>query len=201
MNDTIEVVDGDGTFYRVIITATDPRKTSFQIIDQQQEAAKNYHIHLAVSPTKRPERIEWLVEKVVELGVGRVSFVDCDHSERHKLRIDRLQRKAISAMKQSLKATLPIIDDVIPLTEFFPLVDPEATRLLAHLNKDSKPLSQAIEPRAAYCILIGPEGDFSPEELEKASQAGFQQVTLGNSRLRTETAALTAVVGLHLFNE
>ena len=198
VNDTIQVVDGKGTFYQVIITETNPRQTSFQVVDQKKEAPKNYYIHLAVAPTKRLERIEWLVEKVVELGVDRISFIDCANSERHKLRIDRLQRKAISAMKQSLKATLPVIDDIIPLSDFFPLVDPDSTKLLAHLSQNAIPLTQAAVLKTACCLLIGPEGDFSVAELEQASAAGFQMVGLGNSRLRTETAALAAVVGIHL---
>jgi 16S rRNA (uracil1498-N3)-methyltransferase len=200
INDTIQLVDGRGTFYQALITETNPRQTGFQIIDQKPEPPNGHHLHLAVAPTKRLERMEWLVEKVVELGVDRISFVECDNSERHKLRIDRLKRKAISAMKQSLRATLPMIDDLVPLSDFFSLADPESTKLVAHLGENAIPLTDAAVLKTAHCILVGPEGDFSHPELQQASESGFQMVTLGNSRLRTETAALAAVVGLRLLN-
>jgi 16S rRNA (uracil1498-N3)-methyltransferase len=201
LNDTIDIVDGKGTFYKARITETNPRQTRFQVVDQQKEKPRNYRIHLAVAPTKRLERIEWLVEKATELGVDRISFVECEHSERTRLRPDRLQRKAVSAMKQSLRASLPVIEDVIPLADFFPLVDPETNMLLAHLSENAVPLSKAVEPGTACCVLIGPEGDFSENELQQASEAGFQMATLGSSRLRTETAALTALIGLRIINE
>jgi 16S rRNA (uracil1498-N3)-methyltransferase len=201
VNDTIEIVDGKGTFYKGLITETNPKETSFEIIDQQQVPEKDYSVHLAVAPTKRLERMEWLVEKATELGVDQISFVECEHSERSRLRPDRLQRKAIGAMKQSLRATLPIIDDVVILSDFLSLVDPETNKFLAHLSEDAKPFSKAVEPGTACCVLIGPEGDFSEDELKQAIKAGFQMATLGSSRLRTETAALTALIGLRIINE
>ena len=198
INDTIQLVDGKGKFYKALITETDPRQTGFQIIDQTPEPSGSQPLHLAVAPTKRQERMEWMVEKLVELGVGRISFVECDNSERHRLRIDRLQRKAISAMKQSLRATLPEIDDLVPLRDFFSLVNPDSTKLIAHLSENAIPLTNAVKLKTAHCLLIGPEGDFSPAELQRASEAGFEMVSLGNNRLRTETAALVAVAGLNL---
>ena len=201
LNDTIDIVDGKGSFYKAQITGTNPRQTRFQVIDQRTENQRNYYIHLAVAPTKRLERMEWLVEKATELGVDRISLIECEHSERTRLRPDRLQRKAVSAMKQSLKAMLPIIYDVVTLPDFLSLVDPETEKFLAHLSQDAIPLSKAAKLGTAYCVLIGPEGDFSKEELQYATAAGFQKVTLGPGRLRTETAALTALIALHIINE
>ncbi len=206
LNDTIDLVDGKGTFYQAIISETNPRKTAFTIVDQQTEKTGDYRIHLAVAPTKRLERIEWLVEKTTELGVDCISFIECQNSERNRIRLDRLYRKAISAMKQSHKATLPVIQDVITLNEFIEdtsglLNDTDSNKFLAHLSKDSRPLTKLAAPAGSYCVLIGPEGDFSNEEIREAQEAGFQLISLGNSRLRTETAAMTAVAGLHFINE
>jgi len=200
LSDPIDIVDGKGTFYKALITETNPRQTSFNIIEKKKEEANNYSIHLAVAPTKRLERIEWLVEKATELGVDRISFIQCQNSERDRIRLERLRRKAVSAMKQSLKATLPKIDDVVAFKDFLPLVDPEATKFLAHLNKNATPLQKVDSPQASCCVLIGPEGDFSEDEITLAMETGFQTVQLGTSRLRTETAALAAVIGLHLVN-
>jgi 16S rRNA (uracil1498-N3)-methyltransferase len=200
LRDPIGIVDGKGTFYKALITETNPRQTSFNVIEKKKEEANNYSIHLAVAPTKRLERIEWLVEKATELGVDQVSFIACQNSERNSIRLERLQRKAVSAMKQSLKATLPKIDDVIAFKAFFALVDPECTKFLAHLDQRTVPLTKAANPAAKYCVLIGPEGDFSEDEITLATETGFETVQLGTSRLRTETAALAAVIGLHLVN-
>lgn len=198
LNDPIDIVDGKGTFYKALITETNPRKTPFSIVGQRAEDLKNYSIHLAVAPTKRLERIEWLVEKATELGVDRISFIQCRNSERPRLRLERLQRKAISAMKQSIKATLPRMDELVSFVDFFDSIDPEANKLLAHLSETARPLLTVAMPGASYCVLVGPEGDFSKEEIAMAADHGFQTMHLGNSRLRTETAALAAVVGLAL---
>ncbi len=200
LNDPINIIDGQGTFYKALITESNPRKTLFDIVEQRAEAPKNYSIHLVLAPTKRLERIEWLVEKATELGVDRISFIQCRNSERDRLRMDRLKRKAISAMKQSIKATLPRIDDLVDFEEFLSLLDTEVSKLLAHLSESAKPLLKVATPGASYCVLIGPEGDFSKKELDMATDHGFKMVHLGKSRLRTETAALAAVVGLVMVN-
>lgn len=200
VNDYIDLVDGQGTFYRGLITETNPRKTTFDIIDHRKEPEVVCSFHLAVAPTKRSERMEWLVEKATELGVERISFIKCKNSERVKLRLDRLTRKAISAMKQSLKASLPVIDELVDFNNFLTLVPPETNKLIAHLSQDAIPLSKVAKLGTAYCILIGPEGDFSAKEVDRANEAGFQTVTLGHSRLRTETAALAAIVAVHSAN-
>lgn len=200
-HDQINIVDGLGTFYKAIITETDPRQTQFQIVEQNVETPRSYYIHLAVAPTKRLERMEWLVEKATELGVDRISFIECKNSERSKLRLDRLQRKAISAMKQSLKAKLPILDDLVAYKDFISMLTPETSKFLAHLGDTSDPLPKVASPGRSCCVLIGPEGDFTTHEIAIANEQGFKNVRLGNSRLRTETAALMAVAGLHFIND
>lgn len=198
--DTIDIVDGKGTYYKALITETNPQQTRFQVIEQHKETPRDYSIHLAVAPTKRLERLEWLVEKATELGVDRINFVDCQNSQRHQIRLGRLQRKAVSAMKQSLKATLPVIEDVVKFQDFLSLAAPEVNKFLAHLDESAIPLAKVASTRMSSCVLIGPEGDFSEMEIEMAVDAGFQPVTLGKSRLRTETAALAAIIGLHLLH-
>ena len=191
-HDQIDIVDGKGTFYQAIITDTNPKETHFQIVGEKIETPKAYRIHLAVAPTKRMERMEWMVEKATELGVDQIAFLECHNSERNKLRLDRLQRKAISAMKQSIKATLPTIEAIVPIEEFFMIDAPDAHKLIANLSENAIPLSQAVTPEDSYQILIGPEGDFTPHELTTAGANGFQTVHLGPNRLRTETAAIAA---------
>ena len=144
--------------------------------------------------------MEWLVEKATELGVDRISFISCERSERRSLRMERLERKAISAMKQSLKASLPRMDNLISMVDSFSLFAPETNKFLAHLNETAKPLISAAVPGSSSGVLIGPEGDFTESELQQATAAGFEMVTLGNSRLRTETAALTAVITFAMLN-
>ncbi|GJM28003.1 MAG: ribosomal RNA small subunit methyltransferase E [Cyclobacteriaceae bacterium] len=200
VNDTIDIVDGQGTFYKGLITQSNPSQTGFEIIEKRKEPTSNYTIHLAVTPTKRSERMEWLVEKITELGIDRISFIQSQHSERRKLRLDRIRRKAVSAMKQSLRATVPQIDGMIPFGDLFSLLAPETNKYMAHLSESAKPLSKAATPGSSYCILIGPEGDFSKQELQQATASGFETVTLGTSRLRTETAAIAAVIGLQMVN-
>jgi 16S rRNA (uracil1498-N3)-methyltransferase len=199
-HEVIHVVDGKGNFYRAMINDTNPKITGFEIVEQRREAPKNYYLHLLIAPTKRQERMEWLVEKATELGIDRISFITCERSERRSLRMERLERKAISAMKQSLKASLPQIDNLIPLIDSFSLFTPETNKYLAHLGEDSESLVSAAVPESISCILIGPEGDFTETELQQASAAGFKTVKLGNSRLRTETAALTAVITFAMLN-
>ena len=200
LNDPIDLIDGQGWFYKALISQTNPKKTEFTIVERTKEKPKKYAIHLAVAPTKRLERIEWLVEKATELGVDRISFIYCQHSERSRIRLDRLERKAISAIKQSIKASLPRIDDVVLFGDFFSLVNPDATKLLAHLSDGAISLPEVLKNNSSYCILIGPEGDFTEKEIINATDQGFQIVRLGDSRLRTETAALAAVIGLQMMN-
>lgn len=202
LHDPIDIVDGQGTFYKAFITDTNPRKVKFEIVQQIPDPPKAYYLHLAIAPTKRLERMEWLVEKATEIGVDRITFIQCAHSERPHIRPERLRRKAISAMKQSLKASLPKIEGIRPFEDLVKEVrsEPATNKYLAHLGDFSKPLTKLLPLNSRYCILIGPEGDFNQQEMEMAQAAGFIPAHLGKERLRTETAALTALISIQIMH-
>ena len=163
-------------------------------------------LHLAVAPTKNPSRMEWLVEKAVEMGVGGITLLRCDRSERSFLKTERLQKLAVSAMKQSLRTVLPAIGEAVVLRDWlhskFKIQNSEL-KFIAHCEagQPRTPLADLLEPRRPATILIGPEGDFSAEEIALALELGFQPVSLGPGRLRTETAALYAVAAFNLIND
>jgi len=196
--ETIDLVDGQGWFYKAQLLNTDPQQTRFEILDKHQEEPLNFEINLAVAPTKRMERMEWLVEKATEIGVNRITFLHCDNSERKEIRLDRLQRKAISAMKQSLKAKLPEIEGMTNFKTFIGADHHGAHKYVAHLSPQADHLGKMAPTASSYCVLIGPEGDFSDNELELAKQNHFIGISLGHARLRTETAALAALISLHI---
>ena len=204
--DELNVTDGCGNLYRCRIVTADDRACSVEVA----ETLSTFHFplstfHLAVAPTKNPSRMEWLVEKAVEIGVGEITLLDCDHSERTFLKTDRLEKLAVSAMKQSLHTVLPKINPAVKLCEWlstfhFPL---STQKYIAHCEAD-KPrtlLSEALKPGRDTVVLIGPEGDFSPEEIAAATAQGFVPVSFGSARLRTETAALYAVTAFNFINE
>lgn len=198
--DALNLTDGRGTFYEAIITSADSQKCEFELTGERRAPEKNYHIHIALAPTRNIERTEWFVEKAVETGVDAVSFIRCAHAERTVVKPERLQKIAISAMKQSLRATLPEIHDIIPFTGFVGHRQ-EQQRFVASAGegKSTHLMQQALRGKS-YCVLIGPEGDFTSEEVRDAMDTGFQAVKLGNYRLRTETAALAATQILGLVN-
>lgn len=196
--DSIRLTDGQGFFYDAVIEDDSQRECRFQITATHQVQPNSCTIHIAVAPTKNADRIEWFVEKATEFGIDRITLLSCQHSERTFIKTERLEKVALSAMKQSLKAYLPVIS---PLTPFHELVRSatEQHRYIAHVD-GSNPLhlqNAAHDRQASYLVLIGPEGDFSADELQLALSAGFLKVSLGKSRLRTETAALAAC---HILN-
>ncbi|MTI20784.1 16S rRNA (uracil(1498)-N(3))-methyltransferase [Fulvivirga sp. RKSG066] len=195
--DAITLIDGVGGWYDAIIEEANPKKCRFAIQSSRQEPGNDYYIHIAIAPTKNIDRIEWFVEKAVEIGVDEISFLLCSNSERKVIKTDRIEKKAISAAKQSLKATLPKINALQKIDQFFTSIS-EEQKFIAYVDFDNPTdLIQAADKSKSYCILIGPEGDFSTQELEMALQSGFEKVSLGKSRLRTETAGLVAC---HILN-
>lgn len=197
--DTIQITDGKGRFYTAQIEHPDAEQCSFKIIEQQEPTPALHSIMLAISPTKNADRIEWLVEKATEFGVDDIFLMTCDHTERVYLKKDRLEKVAISAMKQSLKARLPRIHDVQKFDTVLQLTaDQKFIAVVDHSNP--KHLQQMALPSSTYLVLIGPEGDFSPAEVTKAVDNAFHKVSLGPSRLRTETAGLAACHILNLIN-
>jgi 16S rRNA (uracil1498-N3)-methyltransferase len=210
--DIMHVTDGQGHLYECrVVEASDKactvetQRAAYQMPMSLEETQHAASLHLAVAPTKNPSRMEWLVEKAVEVGVGEITLLDCDHSERSFLKTDRLERLALSAMKQSLHLTLPRIHPAVKLREWlrtFAIGTPEL-RFIAHCeaNQPRTPLASALEAGRDAVVLIGPEGDFSQEEIDLALECGFRPVSLGPSRLRTETAALYAAVAFSVANE
>lgn len=191
--DAIAVTDGRGNRYSAVITQTDPRRCAYRITDTQTTPPRPFSIRICVAPTKNNDRIEWFVEKAVEIGIERISFFFGHHSERRVFKRERLEKIAVAAMKQSLQSYLPQIDEAVSFGELMKTVD-DPQRFIAHLPEGEMPanLAHVARPAGQYAVLIGPEGDFSGTEIEQAIAAGFQLVTLGPNRLRTETAALTA---------
>jgi len=187
--DRLILLNGRGGEFVCEITDAHPKKCVVQINEQTQATPPPYSIHIAVSPTKQLERIEWFVEKATEIGITEITFLTCTNSERVKLKLDRLERKAISAMKQSHRKFLPKLNDLVTASSFIQN-NPEG--LIAHCYEGEKTLlTESFTPKTCP-ILIGPEGDFSKAEVELAAKNGYKLITLGDNRLRTETAALYA---------
>ena len=197
--DTIRITDGQGHFYEARITGEDARACAFQIIGQQAAPIRPYQVHIAISPTKNADRLEWFVEKAVEFGIDTITLLECQHTERTYHKTERLQKVAISAMKQSMQARLPQINGLTPFEQV--IATPAGQKLIAYVDA-SNPLhlQRAATPGHSYLVLIGPEGDFTPEELAAALSRDFYKVSLGATRLRTETAGLAACHILHLIN-
>ena len=199
--DLMKIVDGKGGLYTCKITDPHYKRCQIQIVEEIQAFEKPTHyIHIAIAPTKNLDRMEWFMEKCVEIGVQEITFLLCHYSERKSLKLERLEKIAISAMKQSLKAYLPILNDLVPFDDFVKN-NTQSSKMIAHLEEDNRQNIASIKHSAAdYCMLIGPEGDFSKEEIELSYQYGFQAVTLGNARLRTETAGIVACHSLNLLH-
>ena len=204
--DTIEVVDGCGTLCECRITQAHAKRCAVDIIHTHQLSPHWRHqLVLAVAPTKHLDRMEWMVEKCVEMGVDRIVPLRCHNSERTELKVERLRKIAVAAMKQSQKVTLPIINDITPLAAL--LTEPwQGQRFIAYCDAElpreqRMPLARCFKPGDDVMVLIGPEGDFSPDEVNDALARGCVPVTLGQSRLRTETAAVMACAALHTVNQ
>ena len=199
--DTLTVTDGMGHCYTAKLIDDHDKECPFAILSMQEMPELfPFRLHLAVAPTKHPDRFEWMVEKAVEIGVSKISCLICDHSERTSVKNERIQRLMVSAMKQSLHFNLP---EFCPEVSFNSFVSAQRTdesqRFIAYCGEDTDtvPLSRSCRPVGETVIMIGPEGDFSPEEVLLAKQHGFQTVSLGKSRLRTETAAIVACTTIH----
>ena len=201
--DTIWVTNGKNQLFECRLVSTDPKRCTFTIIDEKPKASRPYRIHLAIAPTKNTDRLEWMIEKCVELGIDEISLLQCQHSERFKLNLDRLQKKAISAMKQSLNFQLPQIKEPQTFSNFVAEAQKSGEALfIAYVDENHRQhLMQAAEKNKHYNILIGPEGDFSEDEISMALNSNFTPVSLGPSRLRTETAGLVACNILNLINQ
>lgn len=190
--DTICLIDGKGTMVKAELVSTDMNCCTVQVVERfEKYGQRRGHFHLAVAPTKNPGRMEWLVEKAIEIGVEQISFIICDHSERGRVDLKRLERIAISALKQSNTAFLPVMS----VLAFDELLEQYSSRtcdkLMAWCDENNqRQLADIQFSTDKIILLIGPEGDFSSREIELARRHQFQEVKLGDRRLRTETAAL-----------
>ncbi len=200
--DEIEAVDGRGGLYRCVLRDAHPKRATVDIIERTAlPKVWQGSITIAIAPTKHNDRMEWLVEKLVEIGVDRIVPLRCRYSERKEINIDRLEKIAVSAMKQSLKAVLPQIDEMTPFGTFIDSAT-DGHRFIAYCDPSIPRLlfPKEYTPNSDTTILIGPEGDFSPEEIRKALDAGWCPISLGDNRLRTETAALVACDTCQILN-
>ena len=210
--DKIQLIDGIGGFYEAEITDNNPKHCSVKIIEAKKEVDKrNWHLHIAIAPTKNMDRLEWFVEKATEIGIDEVSLIDCKNSERTIVKIERIQKVAISAIKQSLKAYLPKINEVVEYKNFIVSTkDFKGEKFIAHCHPSPLSFGEGFggshiksqyTPKQNALVLIGPEGDFTGEEVKLALENGFKEISLGKSRLRTETAALYTCAALNVVNE
>lgn len=202
VGDEIKVVDGSGTWYDCRITVAHPKHCALEILSSTPDSHWTYGIELVVAPTKNLDRMEWFLEKATEMGIDRFIPIKSRFSERKELKVERMKKIAVSAMKQSLKATLPVVEEMTDIRKV--LEEPfDGQKFIAHCMEDTprQLLSKLIEPGKKVRVLIGPEGDFSAEEVEMAIKNNYIPISLGDQRLRTETAALASVHTIHIINE
>ena len=198
----IQVIDGKGGFYVAEISDANPKKCKLSILNTTREfGKKDFKLHIAIAPTKNIDRFEWFLEKATEIGIAEITPLLSEHSERKAVKPDRLEKILVSAIKQSLKAYLPKLNE---LTNFRELITgaTEPFRFIAHCEECEKPHLKNMVQKGTNClVLIGPEGDFSPDEILFAKEKGFVEITLGTARLRTETAGIAACHIVNLANE
>lgn len=203
VGDEMTLMDGRGTFYQARVTEATQKRCAYTIeATSPQQRQWQGHVHLAIAPTKMMERTEWLVEKAVEIGIDELTLLDCQFSERKAVKLPRLEKIAVAAMKQSRKAWMPVINDMQSFRKFVSF-HTTGRRYIAHCYNEIgrenlfDNLRQGMSGEDAL-VMIGPEGDFSIDEVGMAIEAGFTSVSLGESRLRTETAGLAAVMMMQL---
>lgn len=198
-DDPLDFVDGLGNFYSSVISDPHPAATSLRILDRKKDyLARKFNLHIGIALTKSRERFEWFLEKATEIGIEEITPLICDHSERSNLRYDRSEKILIAAMKQSGRAFLPKLNPVIPFSEFLDQSNADV-KCMAHCraeNLPEKPLNQNL----SWIVLIGPEGDFSMEEVSCAKERGYLEISLGAAVYRTETAGIMSCQLIEFLN-
>tara|TARA_R110002020_G_scaffold249927_1_gene463946 strand:+ start:3491 stop:4201 length:711 start_codon:yes stop_codon:yes gene_type:complete len=192
--DILDLTNGSGYFFKAEITHSSPSRCSAKILNSNFQETLPYNLHMAVAPTKLNDRFEWFLEKATEIGITEITPIICDHSERKVIKKERYDRIIQSAMKQSLKAYLPQLNEAISFENFIEKSKSfSSQKYIAHCEETQRfSLKNALHSSKDICILIGPEGDFSTTEINSALTNNFKPVILGESRLRTETAAIVA---------
>lgn len=201
VTDIVGVLDGIGGFYEVEITEISGKKAMFDILNESQKEAKSFYHHIALAPTKNIDRTEWFVEKACELGVDEISLITTKNSERTKVRIDRLEKKALSALKQSKSGFLTKVNELAKFPSFLKSIENNDCHKFIAYVADGLPYYATQLPTSTKVItLIGPEGDFDPSEVTSAGEAGFTKISLGKNTLRTETAGIAAAQFVNIIN-
>lgn len=202
IGDEVHLIDGKGGFYTARITDDNSKSCKLEIINVQKRFGESpYYIHIAIAPTKSNDRFEWFLEKATEIGVNEITPIICDNSERKVLKLERMNKILVSAMKQSNRAYLPQLNELTSFKDFVPANSNE-NRFIAHCEKDEKPLLKDLLIKGENTLLlIGPEGDFSKNEIQLAKENKFSAISLGSSRLRTETAGVVACHTINLINQ
>lgn len=197
----VQIIDGNGGFYEAEITDANPKKCRLSIVKSTLDfGKKDFHLHIAIAPTKNNDRFEWFLEKATEIGIDEITPLLTSHSERKTINAERLEKILVSAMKQSLKASLPKLNSITSLKELV-MSNKTENRFIAYCDDFQKDhLKDLVKKEKNVLVLIGPEGDFSPDEVEFAVKNGYQVVSLGESRLRTETAGIVACHIVNLVN-
>jgi len=202
VGDVVYLIDGKGGLFEAEIISEAKKSVALRVLKTSREYQKrNHRLHIAVAPTKNIDRLEWFLEKATEIGIDEITPVICERSERKVIKEDRLNKVITSAVKQSLQAYHPVLNEAVSFKEF--ISNTTAThKLIAHCvdGEPRKYIAEVSKPGQDYLILIGPEGDFSPAEIQLALQNDFKPLTLGNTRLRTETAALAACFEVNYLN-
>jgi len=199
----INITDGNGKMCKGYVNLISNHSVEIKLTSMINDFEKrDYRLHIAIAPTKSMDRIEFFLEKAVEIGIDEISFLKSFHSERKNINLERTSKIIQSAVKQSLKAYVPVINDLVKFSDFLKRNHTEK-KLIAHCSKNynRENFHSISKPKTDYLILIGPEGDFSNEEIELAEKHGFKGISLGNQRFRTETAALNAVFGSNWINQ
>jgi len=200
-SDILHVTNGLGFLFETEITLASDNKCTVQVLSVKKADEPKFRLHLAVAPTKMNDRFEWFLEKATEIGIQEITPVFCDRSERKAINPERFEKIILSAMKQSNETFLPKLNQAVSFKEFIKQKN-EGLNLIAHCEEtDKKSLKEILKPNKNVTMLIGPEGDFSEKEIALALENNFQPVTLGNTRLRTETAAIVACHSVVFFNE
>ncbi|NER11571.1 16S rRNA (uracil1498-N3)-methyltransferase [Muriicola jejuensis] len=198
--DTFHITNGKGWLFEARLEKISPKSIRAMVLSSEKRHRKMHSLHMAVAPTKSNDRFEWFLEKATEIGIDEITPIICKRSERKTLKIERLQKVIQEAMKQSLRTYLPVLHPPVSLEEFLQTPHP-SLRFIAHCHEEEKmELKRRIAPDKRITVLVGPEGDFTEEEVDMAYDKGFLPVSLGESRLRTETAAIYACTAVAVFN-